>query len=74
MMANFLYILVARHRGPVPGQYAPCPWIDLHLPRALHTGPLQPEVKAADASEQRAEPHLFSGQSHLRPNPMGAGQ
>jgi hypothetical protein len=50
--------------GPVLGEDFVAEVIVLHLERALHAGPLEPEVDPADPREQRAEPHalFFSGQ------------
>jgi len=38
-------------------QHPPAPWVDLHLPGDRHPGPLQTEVQAADAGEQRQDVH-----------------
>ena len=41
-------------------QYLAAEWVYLHLPSTLHASTLQPEVEAADASEEAAKSHQLN--------------
>jgi hypothetical protein len=46
------HVAPARHAGPVLRQHAAGVMVDLNLPPALHAGPLEAEVEAADSGEE----------------------
>jgi hypothetical protein len=45
-------VVPLRHVGPVFRQYLPAVRVNFHLPHAPHSGSLEAEVKATDASKQ----------------------
>jgi hypothetical protein len=51
---------------PVLLQHRPAERIDFHLPLARHAGPLQPEIEAADTSEETPEGHSVNASSTER--------
>jgi hypothetical protein len=48
-------VAISFYAKPVLRQNVLAEWINLYLPAALHPGPFQSEIHAANASEQRAE-------------------
>ena len=51
------YVVVSWDIGPVPFQDAPAERVDLDLADDGHAGPLEAEVEATDASEERKDVH-----------------
>jgi hypothetical protein len=58
--SDFSDIIESLHVGPVTVQDPAAGRVDLDLPDALHARSLEAQVKAADPSEQAAEPHAAS--------------
>jgi hypothetical protein len=65
-------VLEALGFGEVPGEDGPAVGVELDLPGDAHPGPLEAEVEAADAREERPDIHAPPPRAPRRASKTGA--
>lgn len=60
LLADFAYVIMARHVRPVPCEYVASGAVNLDLERALQPGTVKAEVEPAGSREQRAVGHFLA--------------